>query len=184
MAQVKIPDNYDEIKEKWGECVIGHYADGSPHYAKEIIFTHIDSVGDVRHFAIEKMNKVAPLRGYDILPIKTDYETFAMIRDNFGIEDHRLYRLKAEHCLTPTLWVTLPERPSNGAQCTAIMVDGAHRYVAAVGRFGWDRIPGYLFPVGDWEEFLITMDPVLSERAANDIIKDNLHGTAHFSGIR
>jgi hypothetical protein len=164
---------------------VGETADGLFDIVKsEVIFTHVDNEGTVRHFATARMEKAAIDRGMPIHSVQTNFETWNMVRLNNGIEQHRLNRITPQICLKPTLWVELPGRPCNGAHCTAIIVDGSHRYVYAFGVLGWKEIPAHVFPVGTWEEFLVDVPEELSKFDAERIRKQFNGGETFWSGIK
>jgi hypothetical protein len=140
----------------WTEMRVEYDAQGNP-ISGEVVFSHVDDkTGEVRHFAVERLNKhiermaVPPKR----LEVKIDYQFAAFAITRRGIEPHRFERITpADIAQYPILLAHMPgvgrDTPDNH-----LIIDGSHRYVKAA-TLGWKTIPAYELPEELWKEFLI-----------------------------
>ncbi len=110
-------------------------------------FMHIDDDGVVRHFNATALFEWAVLTAQEVCEIPIDREQAAWIVKNNGVEPSRLAAITHRMLDDPLLLARFPDDSS-------IMVDGNHRYVAAVAA-GRQTIKAYIIDEKDWSGFLI-----------------------------
>lgn len=130
----------------------------------DVVFTHSDTEGVVRHFAVSRLLERYGQEEMVIIPM--DYEFARHVVQNNGLEPHRYARITHEIVLrNPVLYVEV-QRP--GKPVTHILIDGSHRYAWAAAN-GWKELPAIVLKPEQWEPFLIDVPEDITELAMRDI---------------
>lgn len=131
------------------------------------LFTHIeDGTGKVRHFNPSAMYRELP----ELLPqgrvkaitAEMDKSFIAHILAKCGVDDEKLGRMKEPYLSVPVIGVDMPDG-------TVLMVDGHHRLVVLAAK-GVETYRMYLFPIGEWERFLVTVPGGVHEFLVQDTL--------------
>lgn len=139
----------------WRDLRIEFDENGVPKTG-EIVFSHVDDKTDeVRHFAVERIEKWLRTRT-DIPIIRTRIDPiFAMFAVKYrGVEQHRFARITKRQIKTNP--IVLAHMPGIGRDTTGehLMIDGTHRYCKAA-MLGMEHIHAYELQPEHWEPFLI-----------------------------
>lgn len=116
----------------------------------EISFTHQDAkTGRYTSFAVTRMTKFIELNRDKVklykVPVYVEFAAY--IKDNRGVEIHRLLSiLDAEH-IDPIIMLRMPDD-------SCLIVDGNHRYMAAA-MAKMQFIDAYILEADQWEAFVI-----------------------------
>lgn len=131
----------------------------------EIVFSHVDNkTGQVRHFAVERINRDIAKMGTPPpiiqCPIDPTFVMFAM--QHRGVEAHRWNRITPQDvCNYPILLAYMPgvgiDTPDQH-----LIIDGIHRYTRAA-HWGWTHLPAYELPEEFWEPYLIDIPQELND---------------------
>lgn len=140
------------------------YENGIP-VSGEVVFSHVDDkTGEVRHFAVERIQRDINNGKLTLPIIETPIdETFA--RFSFtqrGVEKHRIMRLlttPTEISHYPVVFIHFPGVGRDIPESEYLMIDGAHRYCASAV-LGWKTIRGYVMEPEQWEPYLIDIPDI------------------------
>lgn len=125
----------------------------------EVVFSHVDKTSEVRHFAVERIQKDIE-HGLLVLPIietQIDLLFASFSITHRGVEPHRLRRLMAtptEISHYPVVFAHIPGVGRDVREGEYLMIDGAHRYCAS-SLLGWPTIRGYVMSPAQWGPYLI-----------------------------
>lgn len=124
--------------------------------SSEIVFSHVDDkTNEVRHFAVERIEKWLRTRSdIPIIRVPIDY-VFAQFAFTYrGIEQHRFERITKRQIKTNP--IVLAHMPGVGRDTTGehLMIDGTHRYCKAA-MLGMEHIHAYELQPEHWEPFLV-----------------------------
>lgn len=132
----------------------------------DVVFTHQDTDGVVRHFAVSRL--LAKFQHEEIVRVPIDYNFARHVVQHNGLEPHRYYRITHEVVLrNPVLYAQLHKRPGEDLP-TSILIDGSHRYAWAAAN-GWKELPAILLSPEQWEPFLVDVPDDIYELSKRDI---------------
>jgi hypothetical protein len=140
--------------------------------SREQMYTHVDTEGVARYFAVSRMAKHLEENPGDCEEVITLMEPdFAHRRLlHGGVEQHRLKRIKMSDIDD---WPPIAVAMDDGSN---LMVDGSHRYVAACFIYHMRWIKMRLMPLGTWERFLIKMPRQLDESKIKlQLLRQHIH---------
>jgi hypothetical protein len=154
----------------WSELRVVYDAQGRP-ISGEVCFSHVDDVtGDVRHFAVERIERDIRNGTLNLPIVETPInDTFA--RFSFtqrGVEKHRIIRLlttPTEISHYPVVFAHFPGVGRDVPDSEYLMIDGAHRYCASAV-LGWKSIRGYVMEPEQWEPYLIDIPEIAEQTRA------------------
>lgn len=118
----------------------------------EQLFTHQDTDGTIRHFAVERLFNYMKGMGHEVFSVVLDPAYVSTIFAKRGVESHRLKRITVEQLMIPVLYL---EGVSPG---THLLADGNHRYVVHA-QLGHKEMPAYIAPPKLWRRFMVTGIP-------------------------
>lgn len=132
----------------------------------DVVFTHQDTEGVVRHFAVSRI--VERYRDEQIVAVPINHQFARHVVQYNGLEEHRYNRITNEVILSsPVIYATLRLRPGED-EPFHILIDGSHRYAWAAAH-RWTEIPAIILAPEQWEPFLIDVPEDITELAMRDI---------------
>jgi hypothetical protein len=132
---------------------------------QDIVFTHTDLQGVIRHFAVSRLLPRLNMGDVHVLDVAIKPEDAYHAWQHHGIEQHRYARITAKHLRHPIVFAEFEERP----QTTHCLIGGNHRFVWAA-MHGYSSIKAFMVPQRIWEDYLIDIPEEISRMASEDIM--------------
>lgn len=141
----------------------------------EEVFTHKDDDGEIRHFPVRQMFKLAiEMIGKTPEIIAANFplmpDVGKHIKKNMGIEKDRVRRLKEPYLSKPMIGVLWGDNPTD----PVTIIDGNHRYIRLLkeGRVSADI---FIFKKSLWQQMLIPLNQGVPKESNYHLLEEKMN---------